>query len=517
MMSFNTENINQKLRNLSLLESTDPLASRTSSSSTNMAYNNLTQSDGDFDESYLNNNNNNIHDNPSSMLRSSTYPTPTTTAGENSSFLPLLQANNSENNTSSQTPKKSLLSSSLAGEKRSKSNLINATTSINYNTIDQHPQYHHSDPNLHSTSTSTPSANINIPTSQQTNYTDEHPEPELLATSVGKEVDGRLIPSSSTISLLSLNYNHEPQLQPLSQVQPQPQSQSQAQPQKSPRVLQTSTFQQPQPTIDRKNSFTNIISRGSITHLNQQRLQPYQRLTSPPPGSTTSNYYPEYFLSNSTAQSIPIKPSVQHISGPEGTVPDSPYLDPTSVSGSPSRFWLSSQTPPRSLSNAHRSTSRTQLFNQYQYQHQHQHQHQHHQHPSYIPITSVNNYVTTSASTTGATSASIPISTNGSDSPTLDPVQTPLEDPPMTPLYLSKNVSPKLSSDSYFNGYSSAQSVHPPPYIDESVEQEFLDNEDNCQGNGQGDSVVDDDNILDSVMGGQEEHGKLKVNDYEMI
>ena len=33
----------------------------------------------------------------------------------------------------------------------------------------------------------------------------DHPEPELLATSVGKEVDGRLIPSSSTISLLSLN------------------------------------------------------------------------------------------------------------------------------------------------------------------------------------------------------------------------------------------------------------------------------------------------------------------------
>ena len=30
----------------------------------------------------------------------------------------------------------------------------------------------------------------------------DHPEPELLATSVGKEVDGRLIPSSSTISLL---------------------------------------------------------------------------------------------------------------------------------------------------------------------------------------------------------------------------------------------------------------------------------------------------------------------------
>ena len=38
----------------------------------------------------------------------------------------------------------------------------------------------------------------------------EHPEPQLLASSVGKDLDGKLIPSSSTISLLSLNQDVPP-------------------------------------------------------------------------------------------------------------------------------------------------------------------------------------------------------------------------------------------------------------------------------------------------------------------
>ncbi|KAL6453116.1 hypothetical protein SBY92_000464 [Candida maltosa Xu316] len=140
---------------------------------------------------------------------------------------------------------------------------------------------------------------------------DDHPEPELLASSVGKEFDGRIIPSSSTISLLSLN----------------------------------------QQEISRKNSMAS--------YSNLQRLQPYQKLTSPPPPQQQQQQH-DYIHSNG----IPI----------QSLPPDSPNLDPVSLNGSPSRFWLSSQTPPAS---------------------------------------------------------------GVSTSPVLNPVQTPIEEPPMTPLFLN--------------------------------------------------------------------------------
>ncbi|CAI5758315.1 unnamed protein product [Candida verbasci] len=107
----------------------------------------------------------------------------------------------------------------------------------------------------------------------------DHPEPELLASSVGKEINGRIIPSTSTISLLSLT----------------PEANN-----KSPNLSS-------QPFIIRKNS---------ISHSNIQRLQPYYRLTSPPPQS----------ISQSNLE------------------PESPNVDPTSLNNSPSRVWLN-QTP----------------------------------------------------------------------------------------------------------------------------------------------------------------------------
>ena len=114
----------------------------------------------------------------------------------------------------------------------------------------------------------------------------DHPEPELLATSVGKEVDGRLIPSSSTISLLSLN--------------------------QSPSLRNSTT-----------TSYTNL------QHL--QRMQPYhnQKVTTSPA---------DYTHSFSTSRFIPIQ---------QQPPPDSPNLAPISLGSSPSRFWLSS--PPKSM------------------------------------------------------------------------------------------------------------------------------------------------------------------------
>ncbi|KAK6460457.1 hypothetical protein DFJ63DRAFT_337828 [Scheffersomyces coipomensis] len=472
-MSFSTDHINNKLDNLSLVDQSSNSTSNnqsTTSSSNRSNYNDDEDEDDDDEDVDI--------DSSGLMLNASN--------NSNATFIPLLQSNNN-NNTSNQIkqiPKKSLLSSSLAGEKR---NIINSTTSINYNTINDQPHYTSSS---HTNFTQSQSINIDIPTSKSSsNYTDEHPEPELLATSVGKEIDGTLLPSSSTISLLSLNYNHDQSQQaPIHHHQPQPQQQQQyLYNQKSPKVLQQSTFQQQPPlqqptSIDRKNSFSNIISRGSLTHLNQQRLQPYQRLTSPPPppppassassNPTTSNvthYYPEYILSHSTttAQTIPTKNNLP--SNPNDMVmevPESPYLDATSVGGSPSRFWLSSQTPP----NGQRTLNRNHMYQP--------------QHPTYIPLTNVNN--------TTQVSSSIPINstTNGGDSPTLDPVQTPLEDPPMTPLYLNKNISPSVAQDSYFGNYR----------IDEQTVQNSINNNDD-----------DLDDEIDEVIG-----NSTKVNDYEM-
>lgn len=236
-------------------------------------------------------------------------------------------------------PRKSLLSSSLAGE-------------------NGHPQV---------------SQPLNIGSAM---LTDEHPEPELLALSVGKEIDGRIIPSSSTISLLSLNQDLEGQNQPVVVSAPQPNSNRVL-----PQVLQNAQMQ-PFKTAP-------ITSRNSMTRLNQHRFQTY-RLPPPPSNATLHSQ-----LVGQAPAAIPIRERV----------PDSPMLDPTSIGGLPSRFWLSSQTPPRSLAGSYKNKS-------YQLQMLQMH---------------------------GTLAAREPmyVAKGGGSSPILYPVQTPSEDPPMTPLYLN--------------------------------------------------------------------------------
>lgn len=214
--------------------------------------------------------------------------------------------------------------------------------------------------------------------------TDDHPEPELLATSVGKDIDGRLIPSSSTISLLSLNANGN----------------------LSSAATQYSGFPH---FIDRKNSHgSGLVLRNSLTHLSHQRLHPYHKLTS----LTSQNQE----MACAHTQSIPLIRNA----GSMLLTPDSPNLDPVSLGGSPSRFWLASQTPPKSLSGSYNKRSCTLQLSQL------------HSNPaSTVPGTS-------SSGATSINTSRPPLRAfRGDDSPTLNPVQTPLEDLPMTPLYLN--------------------------------------------------------------------------------
>lgn len=278
------------------------------------------------------------------------------------------------------------------------------------------------------------------------NLTDEHPEPELLATSVGKDSDGRLIPLSSTISLLSLsnntgsvatNYLEFPMFAkqaPPPAVQPVP------------------------PVMDRKNSYNNMRSRNSLTHLHQQRLQPYQKLTSPTIGSSAE------FTTLTSPQTIPTARSQGFMT------PDLPNLDPTSIGGSPSRFWLSSQTPPRSLLNS-LSKSRTHIFPLTQL---------HSQPQQAVPTAPM----LASVGSINSVSKAIDISKNGSDSPVLNPVQTPLEDFPMTPLFLNGG------GDHYFV-LTNGQGTNNQPTSREFQLDEFDETEENMRGD-------DDESMMDA-------------------
>ncbi|RLV94986.1 hypothetical protein JA1_001341 [Spathaspora sp. JA1] len=254
--------------------------------------------------------------------------------------------------------------------------------------------------------------NIHIGNQQQRIYTDDHPEPELLPTVVGKDSQGRIIPSTSTISLLSLN--------------------QQQQEMSSPKMIVVNNHQQQQPVafIDRKNSFGQL--RNLLSH---KRLQPYQKLTSP------SEYT---FTTTTNTPSIPIQEQ-SHI-----LQPPSPNLDPVSLGGSPSGFWLTSSTPPKS-----RSGSRTQLY-QMQYTHHHQnhpeHFQPHHYHvqkqQQFHPLSPIPQQSRPEQQTDNELYIDIEHK-SVSHSPTLDPVQTPAEDPPMTPLSLNR-VMNGYSTD-YFN------------------------------------------------------------------
>ncbi|SGZ54535.1 CIC11C00000003574 [Sungouiella intermedia] len=269
------------------------------------------------------------------------------------------------------------------------------------------------------------------------NLTDEHPEPELLATSVGKDNDGRLLPSSSTISLLSLSNNAvsvSTNYLDFTPVQKQ-----------APPVVPSGVPAVPMaPIMDRKNSYNNMRSRNSLTHLSQQRLQPYQKLTSPTVGSSAE------FSSMTSPQNIPMPRNQSFMT------PDSPNLDPTSLGGSPSRFWLSSQTPPRSLLNS-LSKSRTHIFPFTQI---HSQPHGQHTHTSVQTVQTTGQVPIPHSSSVGSmhsVSKAININKAGGESPVLNPVQTPLEDFPMTPLYLNGG------GDNYFvltNGLNVRDYLH---------------------------------------------------------
>lgn len=264
---------------------------------------------------------------------------------------------------------------------------------------------------------------------------EDHPEPELLATSV----DGKLIPSSSSISLFSLNQaqeyspkmegvpsglsglsgliliqqsqtpsqtpSHLPtqsqlqqQLQQQSQLQSQSQLQQQLQAQtQTQSQLQAQLQSQPQP-----QSFTSpqLVQgelrrgRNSVSSLNQKRYENY-RLTSPP--------------IQDPVVAIPIN-------NKNLNVPDSPNLDPTSLTGSPSRFWLSSQTPPKLLNNSYKRLSGLSEYQKNQLNHQ----------LSNLQLQQIQSV------------QPMRIPKDVRDSPILNP-QTPNEDQPMTPLYLNNN------------------------------------------------------------------------------
>lgn len=244
---------------------------------------------------------------------------------------------------------------------------------------------------------------------------DDHPEPSLLATSVGRDGDGRLIPSSSNISLLSLSNNacNTPNNQPL-----MGSSTSLSNPPfgTSDLYLQGSKFVigvPGQAVPERVNSYTNLRSRHSITHMSQRRLQPYHKMYLPTvPGTSEFN----------AVSSPKVIPNRNH-----ALIPESPNLDPTSLHGSPSRFWLSSQTPPVSLPNSFIKTRDLNLANSFPH--------------STAPIYLVNQDRDRSSH---VVSANINIVSCGGDSPILNPVQTPTGDLPMTPLYLNSD------HDSYF-------------------------------------------------------------------
>lgn len=254
---------------------------------------------------------------------------------------------------------------------------------------------------------------------------DDHPEPSLLATSVGKDSEGRMLPSSSTISLLSLSNNAHgtngnssttnmvSALSNFSNMTGNPPNYIDLHFNHNKLVPQTFT-----PTsIERGNSFSNLRSRNSFNHLGQQRLQPYQKMTSPgiPSGSE--------FASITSPQNIPLKRNLSSV-----FTPSSPSLDPVSVANSPSGFWLNSQTPPRISNSLGKYKSSA---NQFVGLHQ---------------INSIGGTlnIQEKQGSLHLTSKHIDIQRKGSDSPILNPVQTPIEDMPMTPLYLNSD------SDSYF-------------------------------------------------------------------
>lgn len=130
--------------------------------------------------------------------------------------------------------------------------------------------------------------------------------PNLLATSIDAS-SGRLLPSLSTISLLSLNRDNLD--------------------------LMTSPNELKRKSMSRQTSFSST-ARTAPFQIHQQRHQQYYNNSSYAQSRRTSQQFPQ--------QPIPIN---NH----NGMTPDTPTFGPTSLANSPSGFFLSQQQLPNSL------------------------------------------------------------------------------------------------------------------------------------------------------------------------
>lgn len=160
--------------------------------------------------------------------------------------------------------------------------------------------------------------------------------PELLATSVGKDSDGVLIPSSSSISLLSLNSSTNK-----SSFSPHGISEQWR------NNLQRSMKNQHRYPIGTSSSYlsgipTQPTNMGAPATLGTRRSS----FAKSPVGIPMRKI-------NSNTHSIQIKVGNGRQVRQKHMEPDSPSLGPVSASGSPSCFFLTDNSPPSSLQSNH--------------------------------------------------------------------------------------------------------------------------------------------------------------------
>lgn len=176
--------------------------------------------------------------------------------------------------------------------------------------------------------------------------------PQLLATSVGAEIGSQLVPSISNISLLSLNQQPNTPTNDSNQTLNASNLISAETPEACVRIstpnqrhmlLQRGpnniAIQHAQYTIgSRKSSFHSPTLQGS--QLNAQSRPAIRR--------PSSSAYQQQQQQSSLKQPIQIRYPRGNIDG-LFMEPDSPVLNPISLSGSPSNFLLSHSSPPNSL------------------------------------------------------------------------------------------------------------------------------------------------------------------------
>lgn len=299
--------------------------------------------------------------------------------------------------------------------------------------------------------------------------------PQLLATSLGGDLGGRLVPSISNISLLSLNQQHNQILQPTTELDTidvtyNPHDTSSSRFNNSshrPFNLQrVPSMQHAQFTIgsSRKSSFNSPTLqssqlfnnqarniRRSSTNIYQQQQQQQQTQSQVQIQSTSQplQIQPQQFSYKVLQTKQPIQ-----IRQKRGSIdeiidePDSPSLGPVSLAGSPSNFLLSHSSPPNSFKS---SSLLSNLAQQPISRYPNNRSTSRHQ-PSQIKL--LLNKLPENELSLSIQQPSIPLSradsltdSIGGHSPELAPVSTTL--PPMTPLALS--IPHELSSRSNSN------------------------------------------------------------------